>query len=260
MKKLQGRKRDFSGLERRRMRAARLFARRFKQADVMRLVGGTRQSVSVWHKAWEKGGKRALRAAGRAGRKPCLTAVQWRQIESALLEGPQEHGYQTQLWTLPRIALLIKRLTGIAYHPGHVWHLLHRMKWTCQRPATKAKERNEAAIRRWRKYAWPRIKKSPPPERHFGISRREWLFSAPQCPAHLGTARLHPIVAGKLQLETTVGHWRHRHLAGNSAEKIILIAGSGYCQPLYGNSLYSPTALPYSGLGYPNVGSFARPS
>jgi hypothetical protein len=30
------------------------------------------------------------------------------------------HGFDTDHWTLARIATVIQRLTGIGYHPGHV--------------------------------------------------------------------------------------------------------------------------------------------
>jgi hypothetical protein len=30
----------------------------------------------------------------------------------------------TDLWTLPRVATVIDRVTGVQFHPGHVWYLL----------------------------------------------------------------------------------------------------------------------------------------
>ncbi|MBM3789484.1 MAG: winged helix-turn-helix domain-containing protein [Acidobacteria bacterium] len=50
---------------------------------------------------------------------------------------------------MPRVARLIERLTGVSYHPGHVWRLLGALDWTLQRPAQRARERNEAAIAHW---------------------------------------------------------------------------------------------------------------
>jgi transposase len=47
---------------------------------------------------------------------------------------------------------VIERLTGVSYHPGHVWKLLrHRL----QRPARRAVERDERAIARWVAEDWP---------------------------------------------------------------------------------------------------------
>ncbi len=113
-----------------------------------------------WYRAWRKGGRAALRAAGRAGRKPRLTPAQMVRIEAALRQGARAHGFRTNLWTLPRVARVIKHLTGVQYHPGHVWRLLGRLEWTLQRPAKRARERTEAAIQHWITTRWPAVKKT----------------------------------------------------------------------------------------------------
>ena len=78
----------------------------------------------------------------------------------ALLAGPVSRGYKTHLWTLPRVAALIKELTGVEYHPGHVWRLLGDNGFSCQRPERQAVERDETKIRRWKRVEWPEIKKA----------------------------------------------------------------------------------------------------
>ena len=154
-------RRDFRGLEVRRQQAARLFAGgRETHGAIARRLGVSRQSVMRWYRAWRKGGRTALRAAGRAGRKPRLVPEQMLGIEAALRQGPRAHGFRTNLWTLPRVARVIKRLTGVQYHPGHVWRLLGALNWTLQRPAKRAKERNEAAIQHWISTRWPAVKKT----------------------------------------------------------------------------------------------------
>jgi transposase len=156
-----GPRRDFRGLEVRRHQAARLFAAgRETQGAIARRLGVSRQSVMRWYRAWQRGGRAALRAAGRAGRKPRVTPEQMAAVDAALRQGPQAHGFRTSLWTLPRVARLIARLTGVHYHPGHVWRLLGALDWTVQRPATRAKERNEAAIQHWISTRWPAVKKT----------------------------------------------------------------------------------------------------
>ena len=154
-------RRDFHGLEVRRQRAAQRFAAGDSQAAVARRLHVSRQSVSRWYGQWKTGGGAALRAAGRAGRKPRLSAEQRVQLEAALRRGARAHGFLTELWTLPRIAQVIARQTGVRYHPGHVWRLLRALHWTLQRPARRAQERNEAAIRQWVRTRWPAVKKTP---------------------------------------------------------------------------------------------------
>jgi transposase len=154
-------RRDFHGLEVRRQQAARLFAAgQDTQGAIARLLRVSRQSVMRWYRAWRKGGRAALRAAGRAGRKPRLSQEQMVRVEAALRQGPRAHGFRTHLWTLPRVARVIKQLTGVQYHPGHVWRLLGALDWTLQRPAKRARERNEPAIRHWMTTRWPAVKKT----------------------------------------------------------------------------------------------------
>jgi len=154
-------RRDFHGLEVRRRQAARLFAAgRETQGSIARRLGVSRQSVMRWYRAWGEGGRAGLRAAGRAGRKPRLVPEQMASVEAALRQGPRAHGFRTNLWTLPRVARLIKHLTGVQYHPGHVWRLLGALDWTLQRPAKRAKERNDAAIQQWITTRWPAVKKT----------------------------------------------------------------------------------------------------
>lgn len=87
--------RDFISLERRRKQAARLFAKgESSLASIARQLKVTRQSATRWYQQWRKGGTGALKAAGRAGRKPRLSAAQLRRVEAALLKGARHHGFQ----------------------------------------------------------------------------------------------------------------------------------------------------------------------
>jgi transposase len=148
-------------MERRRKRAAVMFAKGYAAAEVARRVGVSRQAATRWKGAWSQGGDSALVSKGAAGPKARLTEDQRQQIIAALLEGPIAQGYRTNLWTLPRVALLIKDLTGVAYHSGHVWHLLRAFNFSCQRPSRRALERDEQKIAHWKRYLWPNLKKKP---------------------------------------------------------------------------------------------------
>jgi transposase len=146
----------------RRRQAARLFQQGLSQAEVARRLGVSRQSASRWQARWRQGGRAGLAGPGRWGRPSRLSDRDWRRVERALLRGAQAHGFDTDLWTLPRVAEVIWRLTGVSYHPGHVWWLLHRHHWSPQRPTRRASERDDAEIARWRAEEWPRIKGGRP--------------------------------------------------------------------------------------------------
>ena len=156
-----GVKRNFEALEKRRLKAFKLLSEGLPQAEVARRVGVHRQSVSRWAQAAQTKGKAGLLKAGRAGRRPRLSDCQKEALKSAMLEGPEAHGYATGLWTIGRVGALIKEQTGCQYHPGHVWRLLRSLGWSSQHPTGRALERDEKAIRAWKKKDWPRIKKKP---------------------------------------------------------------------------------------------------
>jgi transposase len=149
------------------MRAAELLERGVIPAEIARRVGVAHQVVSEWRKSWRQGGREALRSAGPAGRKSKLSAEQLAQVENALVQGAAANGYLTDVWTLPRVAEVIQHVTGVSYHPGHVWYVLRdQLDWTCQRPARRAVERNDEAIERWVKQRWPQLKKGPGARTH----------------------------------------------------------------------------------------------
>lgn len=156
-------KRDFDQLEQRRMTAAKLLERGLSQAEVARRLKVSRESVRRW---WNQmvihGSTRGLKKAGRAGRKARLETGELQRLEAILRQGPEKAGFPHGLWTLERIAVVIREEFQIDYHPGHVWWILHnKLGWSCQRPIGRARERNEAAIRDWKENLWPALKEKP---------------------------------------------------------------------------------------------------
>jgi len=129
--------------------------------EVARLVKAAPSSVSRWKQALEEGGLEALRAKPHPGRTARLTSEPKQGLEEVLLRGAQAADYSTDLWTLSRVAEVIERRFGVTYHPGHVWHILRDIGWSCQKPERRARERDEEAIAQWRKEERPRVKKKP---------------------------------------------------------------------------------------------------
>ena len=157
----KGQKRDFDALQRRRLQAATLFDKGLPPAEVARRCGVSCQSASRWHKAWELGGKPALKKTPQAGRPPRLKPQDLAALKRDLKAGPGEHGFATELWTTQRVAQVIQTRFGVRYHPDHVGRLLGQLGWSCQRPTTRAIQRDDSAIRRWKQATWPRLKKKP---------------------------------------------------------------------------------------------------
>lgn len=146
--------------ERRRLRAGRLFAKGVPQAEVARRLGVTPAAVSQWHAAWKKDGLAGLKSKGNGGPSPKLTVGEKADLRRLLRKRPSSFGYTTDFWTLERIAEVIHREMGVRYHPGHVWKLLRAdLGFSWQKPEARARERDEAVIRRWVREEWPRVEK-----------------------------------------------------------------------------------------------------
>jgi transposase len=131
--------------------------------EVARLVDASPSSVSRWKQQLDQGGLDALRAKPHPGPTPRLSSEDKQQLEQILLRGAPAAGFPTDLWTLARVTDVIEREFGVTYHPGHVWRVLIGMGWSCQKPEKRARERDEAAIARWRQEDWPQVEKKPTP-------------------------------------------------------------------------------------------------
>src|SRR6202165_578842 len=240
--------RDFAALERRRMRAASLLAQGLSQSEVARRVGAHRQSVSKWAAELLAKGRAGLKKAGRAGRKPRLSAAQINQIEDGLKRGPQALGYETSLWTANRVVHLIEQACGVSYHPGHVWKIRRRLGWSCQRPTGRALERDEKALQRWKKARWPELKKGQKSGPNHSFHRRERAQrTAPSLP-HLGAAGTDPGAAIPLQLENSVGNGR-----GDVVE-LLLSALSRRHQKSASSRVPRPSETPSAGQAAHHLG------
>jgi transposase len=87
-----GNRRDFKQMERVRLRAARMFEQGTSQAEVAHRLGTSRQNAHRWYRRWQHGGRAALRAAGRAGRRPKLDTRARLKVERALRQGAWRTG------------------------------------------------------------------------------------------------------------------------------------------------------------------------
>ena len=158
-------------LERRRRRAIDLLEKGLSLSAVARAVGSSVSSVFLWRRVFKTKGRQGLAPKPTPGRPPKLRRRQTATLVKVLLTGPQAAGFPTDLWTTRRIAEVIDRRFGVRYHPNHIWRLLVGLGWSCQKPQTKARERDEAAIAHWKRYRWPHIKKRSKTWRPPGVPR-----------------------------------------------------------------------------------------
>lgn len=144
-------------LARRRRRALRLLRQGKDPKDVAQKVGATERSVRRWQQqAQAAKTKPALRRPGRPAR---LGPAEVEYLIETLKQGALAQGYEEDYWTLGRIVQLIGTLFAVRYKPSGVWRLLQRIGWSCQKPQRRSFGGDPAAIARWRRSTWYRIKK-----------------------------------------------------------------------------------------------------
>jgi putative transposase len=162
-------------MEERRLAAAVLLRQgRLHQAAIARQVGVSRASVCRWAATLAREGRGGLRARPRTGRPGRLDAAAWTRLGRRLDRGAIAAGFDTEQWTLRRIAALIWREFGVRYHPRYLERPLRAHGFTVQHPASRAQERDERAIAAWPKHTWVAIKKEGPPRgAHPPLPRRD---------------------------------------------------------------------------------------
>src|SRR5438876_2788076 len=143
-------------LERRRRRAVELLENGEAPAVVARILGVTRPSLHRWRRMARQGD--GLAAKPVRGAKRRLTDSQLRKLEGLLNQGAPAHGFPNELWTSARVAQVIHRHFGVAYHPDYVRRLLRRrLDWTSHKPQRRARQRNDKEVERWKADEFPRI-------------------------------------------------------------------------------------------------------
>lgn len=143
----------------RRLRAWDLSLANWAPADIAEALGVSRPAVSRWLAAARAAGPDGLRRRLHPGPAGKLLLGQRSLIADCLWHGAEAYGFRGDLWTCARVAKVIEEEFGVHYHRGHVSRLLKEIGWTPQVPITRAIQRDEEAIQRWRVQDWPRLKR-----------------------------------------------------------------------------------------------------
>jgi transposase len=141
------------------MRALELHQQGWIQRDIAAALGATESAVSQWLASARQGGPEALAShTGRRGAHPKLTPEQVRLIPDFLWHGAEAYGFRGDVWTCDRVAGVIREEFGVTYSKSQASRLLKHLGWTPQVPITRAIQRDEGAIERWRVESWPALK------------------------------------------------------------------------------------------------------
>jgi|RhiMetStandDraft_8_1073273.scaffolds.fasta_scaffold78920_1 transposase len=164
-------------LEQRRREAVALLDEGLSPAEVADRLRVSRRSVDRWRQVVREQGKESIAAVPHPGRASFLTDRQQEDLIKRLIAGARSQGFESDLWTCPRVRELIERKYQVSYHVDHLPRLLRRLGFTPQKPQRRAVERNEEAIATWIHRDWRRIKKRPRAWRPTSFSRTNPAFS-----------------------------------------------------------------------------------
>jgi transposase len=131
----------------------------YSTGEVADFLGIDRRTVRRWVAAFRRHGAAGLASYPVPGRPPKLTTTQEKLVARWLADNRTEHGFGTELWTAPRLAVLIEQEFGIRFHPDYLGTWLRQRGYTPQKPRRVHRERDDAAIAEWLARDWPRIKK-----------------------------------------------------------------------------------------------------
>lgn len=148
----------------RRFQALRLARCGWKHREITEALGISEGAVSRWLARAGEEGAAGLRSRRHPGH-PKLSSQQKRLIADFLWHGAEAYGFRGEVWTCARIAKVIERELGVSFHKDHVSRLLKDLNWTPQIPITRAIQRNEVAIQRWRVEVWPQLRQRALQER-----------------------------------------------------------------------------------------------
>ncbi len=155
---------DRGALEERRKQAIRLYqSGKFKTyAEIGKMVGAHRNTVSRWIRNWQKGGSRTLKVkrSGRPvgfGRR--LLPHEEKQIQKDLIDKcPDQLKLPFALWTRQAVCLHIQVQFGVEIPLRTVGDYLKRWGFTPQKPIKKAYQCNEEHVQRWLQEEYPQIR------------------------------------------------------------------------------------------------------
>lgn len=130
------------------------------QVEVAGKYGVNPSSVCRWNKRLQREGLESLKATNPPGNPSKLLEEHREPLRKILLKGAVAYGYKTDLWTLRRVADVIRKEFGVTYNFRSLGDVLHRMGFSPQKPARRAAERKKAAVQRWLEEQWEKDRKN----------------------------------------------------------------------------------------------------
>jgi len=119
------------------------------------------RSVGRGFARFRRSGDAGWRAGAASGRPPRISPTQEKIVLRGVRDTPTGHGFDTELWTGPRPAQLIRQGFGIRLNARDLCPWLRARGFTPQRPQRVARPHDPEGIAEGLRREWPRLKNRP---------------------------------------------------------------------------------------------------
>lgn len=128
--------------------------------DVAAAYVSNRSTIFRWVKRYEENGKQGLQrkpGSGRPRKLDNLSEDDWRSI---VLKPASHYGYETDLWTVGRLHIVVKEVYAVGVSKDTIWRRLREANLTYQKPERAYYEIDEQARQEWARKEIPRIRRT----------------------------------------------------------------------------------------------------
>lgn len=129
------------------------------QESVAFIVERTENCVTRWIMAYKEGGIEALVPRKAPGAAPKLGEAEQGRLYTVILNGPEDAGLDTGVWTGPIVQALIAREFGVHLSVSQVRRILHKIGMSVKYPHAVSAVADPKAQFRWLSTDYPAIKK-----------------------------------------------------------------------------------------------------
>lgn len=129
--------------------------------EIATILKSPRSCVAQWLHAYETHGREGLLEGQRSGRPAQLTERQRQALADIIESGPLAYGFPGGVWTGPMVRRVMEEEFTVSFSVVHTRRVLHQLDFSVQRPRRLLARADPVAQDRWRRYAYPNIKKKP---------------------------------------------------------------------------------------------------
>ena len=143
-----------------RVRAVRAVSRGRSLSDVADAYDTNRSTIFRWVRRFEEEGEDGLMRRPTSGRPRTLGQLTEEELRNIVLQPASQFGYETDLWTVSRLHVVIEERCCIVVSKDTIWRRLREAGLTYQKPERQYYELDEQERQDWLRNDVPIIRRT----------------------------------------------------------------------------------------------------